>query len=301
MTSREILLSVSVLISLIFACVCLFLYLKKRHDVLKLTKSIDDFIKNGDLTHFSAKDGDFARLQNAVSDLENLYKYEKQKSVLNMRKTDNFIADISHQLKTPLAGLRLYVEIEHENNPTEHTLKELQLIEKTENLIFKLLKLEKIKNDVYTMNFKLCDVKDIVDETISEFRHLYKYKNYTVNGNATMRCDKTWLCEAIGNVVKNASEHTAEDGLIEIDIFDGDKSTLISVKDNGCGVSEKELGTLFERFSVTENSAPAGCGIGLAITKAIVEKHHGTVFAENTGSGFKVSMCFPRTDCCETF
>lgn len=300
MTSREIILLILTGICFLVAVVSFILYIKRKRDILRLAESIDNYIEKGELTHFSTSDNSFAPLQNSVADLENLHQYEKQKTAIESRKTTDFIADISHQIKTPLAGLRLYVEIEENTNPSEHTKKEIQLIEKMESLVYRLLRLEKIKNDAYVMDYKFYQVKEIVDEVVSEFQPLFKNKKYSVSGNSKMRCDKAWLNEAIGNLVKNASEHTEDDGIIEINISDGDKSTTISVKDNGCGVDEKELHMLFERFHRTKNANPNSAGIGLAITKAIVEKHHGTITAENTGTGLNVVMCFPHIDGYET-
>ena len=131
---------------------------------------------------------------------------------------------------------------------------------------------------------------------VDEFRPLFPNKKYTVSGESRFRLDKAWLSEALGNVVKNASEHTAENGKIAITIENSEQSTTVSIKDNGGGVPEEELSKLFQRFHRTENANPNSAGIGLAITKAIVEKHHGTITAENTGEGLNVIMCFPHID-----
>ena len=68
------------------------------------------------------------------------------------------------------------------------------------------------------------------------------------------------------------------------------------IEDNGGGVAEDELSMLFRRFHRSQNASPDSAGIGLAITKAIVEKHHGTITAENSEKGLRVSMCFPIID-----
>jgi signal transduction histidine kinase len=290
-----------VIVILLIATIILFVNNRKIHkNVNLLTQSIDEFIERDSATQFSTSDNNFSRLQNSVCDLESLLKLEQNNTVKESKKNTEFIYDISHQLKTPLAGLRLYAELENHENPSEHTQKELQLIEKMENLIYKLLRLEKIKSDSYEMDFQYYEVRDIVQEIVNEFKPLFKQKQYIIEGSSVMRCDKAWLVEAIGNLVKNASEHTADDGMVEVNIESSEKSTIITVSDNGGGVSENDLPMLFTRFHKSENSKPNSAGIGLAITKAIVEKHHATISAENKDNGLCIVMCFPHIDGYET-
>lgn len=296
MTEREIFFLIICLISLICAVVSMCLWIKRKKDIYNLSQSVNKFIEKGEATDFSTDDNSFALLQNSISDLENLYKLEKSNTEKESKKNTQFISDISHQLKTPLAGLRLYCEMEHNSNPSEHTQKELVLIEKMENLIYKLLRLEKIKSDSYVMDFQFYNIKEIADEILTEFSPLFPNKKYKVIGDGVMRCDKQWIGEALTNLIKNASEHTADDGTVEITVSSSDKSAIVSVSDNGGGVDEQDLPKLFSRFHKTKNSKPDSAGIGLAITKAIVEKHHGTISAENSAEGLCVTMCFPHID-----
>ena len=261
-----------------------------------LTKSIEDFIDNDVPTEFSTSDNHFSRLQNAVNDLEELYHLEQNNIAKKSKQNTEFISDVSHQLKTPLAGMKLYVEMENELNPNEHTQKELLLIEKMENLIYKLLRLEKIRTDSYTMDFKFESLNELCNEILSEFRPMFPAKSYSVSGESRLRMDRAWMYEAIANIVKNACEHTADNGRIAITIEDSEKSTSMFIKDNGGGVSAEDLPKLFSRFHRTDNANPNSAGIGLAITKAVIERHHGTITAENTVDGLSVIICIPHID-----
>ncbi|MBR2589525.1 MAG: HAMP domain-containing histidine kinase [Clostridia bacterium] len=286
---------IMIIVCAVLLIISMILFINNR----KIHKDIDKLstaIESEKLTEYSTADNHFSHLHNAVADLENRLRLEKSNTARESKKNSEFISDISHQLKTPLAAMRLYVEMEHSESPNEHTEKELQLIDKMENLIYKLLRLEKIKSDSYVMDFAFCDIKEVADEVTSEFKPLFPNKEYTVTGSSRFRLDKAWMSEALGNVIKNASEHTADDGKIEITIESSEQSTTVSIKDNGGGVAEEELPKLFQRFHRTENTNPNSAGIGLAITKAIVEKHHGTITAENTGEGLNVIMCFPHID-----
>lgn len=286
-------------IILILTALCIFvIVLKILQDkrISKLTDEINDFVENGKQTDFSVKDNNFARLQNSVNDLENLIILEKNNTLNETKKNIEFISDVSHQLKTPLAGIRLYCEMDNAVNKTEHTEKELMLIEKMENLIQNLLKLEKIRSDAYVMEFQKSETKVIIEEIITDLKHIFPQKEYTVTGNGVLRCDKSWLKEAISNVIKNASEHTDANGKVDVCISQSSKSTIIEIQDNGGGIDEEEISELFTRFCKTKISLPTSAGIGLAITKAIVEKHHGIISAENKNGGLCITMCFPHID-----
>lgn len=288
----------SVLCAVLAVCVivlsCVFAKRKKR--IRTLTKSIDQYLETGAVTDFSTRDDLLAQLQNAVFDLENRLEREKQNTRERSRQNTEFISDVSHQLKTPLAGLRLYCEMEHAANPSDHTQKELALVEKMEDLIARLLRLEKIRTDAYTMNFQTYDAADLIDPLIAQFRHLFPKKQYAVTARGKVRCDQEWLGEAVGNLIKNASEHTAPDGCVAVSVQEKNGAAQITVQDNGGGVPKQDLPLLFTRFHKAQNALPSSAGIGLAITKAVVEKHHGTVSAENKNGGLCVVICLPHID-----
>ena len=293
---KDIFLIVALVIMTVLCVVLIALHIINKKKTRALTQSIDKFIKDGIMTELSTSDGDFAHLQSNVCELEARLIQERECTKLEAKNNTEFISDISHQLKTPLAGLRLYCEMEHNTTPSSHTEKELVLISKMEKLIHNVLKLEKIRSDTYVMTFAETDIADIADELKAEFSALFSDKTITVNGSGNLRTDKAWLREALGNVIKNACEHTKADGKVDILIEQAEKSVSVIIEDNGGGVPENELPMLFRRFHRTENASPDSAGIGLSITKAIVEKHHGTITTENSEKGLRVTMCFPIID-----
>lgn len=267
-----------------------------KQKVDKLSDDINDFLNDNVKTQFSVYDDDFSKLRNAVVDLEEMINIEKSRIIIENKKNTEFISDISHQLKTPLAALRLYCEMDNSANPTPHNDKELQLIDKMEKLVFQLLRLEKIKVDSYVMDYQYHDTRDIINKIFVEFKPIFPNKHFVVKGSSILRVDEEWIFEAFANVIKNACEHTVDNGRIMVIISETQRSTNIEIMDNGGGMADDEIPNLFTRFYKSENASPNNTGIGLAITKAIVEKHHGIISAENKNEGLCITICLPHID-----
>jgi signal transduction histidine kinase len=246
---------------------------------------------------FSVDDDDFALLENAVVELESRLLLEQEKARRESQKNAEFIADVSHQLKTPLAALKLYCEMDQAQNPGKDLSRQLALIERMENLIFSLLRLEKLRADAYEMRFAEHNLGDLARQVWSELQPLYPGKRFHLAGSAAMRCDAYWLGEALRNILKNSCEHTPPEGEVNIFITQTERSITITVEDNGGGIPEEELPGLFRRFFRSSRARPdGGVGLGLAIARTIVEKHHGLVSAENTARGLQIALCFPRVE-----
>ena len=288
-----ILLGGALLIVLAVVLVCFF---RNRRKMQLLLKSMDDFLITGTLTPLSTEDSMLGQLQSGICELQNRILQERSFTQKKEKENTEFISDISHQLKTPLAGLRLYCEMEQADSSGSHTEKELALIDKMEKLIANVLRLEKLRSDAYEMHFQLCELSKTANEIRAVMQSLFPDKKITVSGCASMRIDPEWFSEALSNIVKNACEHTGANGEIRILIEPGEHSVSIRVQDNGGGVPDAELPLLFRRFHRTATAIPTSAGIGLAITKVIVEKHHGIISAQNIGSGLCITICLPLID-----
>lgn len=275
-----------------FAVALLF----EKRGIRSLHESLQRFLTEGKRTPPSMRENGRARLQNDIAALEALCICERERAAAAARRNSDFIADVSHQLKTPLAGLRLLCEMDAAQRQNDTAQKELLLITKMETLVQKLLRLEKLCADVYELQFSPCRLEVLLEEIADEAHRMFPTLVYSVSGAAEWRCDRQWLGEAIANIVKNAAEHSPDGGEIDLILDERDACVTITVEDAGGGVAQAQLAHLFDRFYRTETAAPDSVGIGLAISKAIIEKHHGTIFAENGSAGLRVTICLPRID-----
>ena len=261
---------------------------KKRLE--KLAEQMEDCLAGrGKPLSFSLREDALAPVENAAAEMENRIEVEKERYRLEARRTSDLTADISHQLKTPLASLRLFVEMDE----SAHMEQEISQIERMETLIGSLLRLEKLCADGYEFMFAEHAVRPLIENVWNRLRPLWPEKQLTLTGDATIRCDEKWLSEAFLNLLKNACEHTAADGKITVRIEQTDRAFFCAMEDDGGGVPEKDLPHLFERFYRAEGQKQNGAGLGLAIVKEIIYRHHGHISAENTKEGLKFSISIP--------
>ena len=137
-------------------------------------------------------------------------------------------------------------------------------------------------------------VEKIIDECISRTEVLADIRDVriekTVKNDFNLNCDFRWICEAVSNIVKNCIEHT-DGGYVRISAEKNSMYSEITISDNGCGISPKDLPHIFERFYKAQNSSPSSVGIGLSLAKSIVEKTGGYITADSklgVGSTFKL-------------
>ena len=259
--------------------------------IVRLTTQAEEFLSTGKHPlSYSVREDDVAPLHNAISDLEHRLLTAREQLTEETRRVSDLTADISHQLKTPLSSLRLFCEMDE----GAHLAGQLSQIERMEKLIYALLRLERLCADGYEFTFADHDVGAIVERAWSGLREIYPGREMTLSGSAVIHCDEKWLGEAFLNLLKNACEHTPPDSRIQVTLGTTDATFFCTVEDNGGGVPMKDLLRLFERFYRAEGASQEGTGIGLAIVREIIQRHHGSIHAENTREGLKMCIAMPK-------
>lgn len=216
----------------------------------------------------------------------------------------DMISNISHQLKTPLAALTMYMEIleeEPENTETVKTFsgKSLCSLERMEQLIQSLLKMARLDTGNIVFEKRQCPVSEIVAQAAAELSERARKEEKTIVTEGLPEecvfCDPEWTKEAVENLVKNALDHTEAGGTVRIIWKRTPVLFCLTVEDDGCGIAQEDIHHIFKRFYRSKSSSDRqGVGLGLSLAKSIVEGQSGMLSVESKpGEGSAFSMGFP--------
>ncbi len=167
------------------------------------------------------------------------------------------ISDVSHQLKTPLAALKMYDEIMAQENSDKETIhafsrKSLREIRRVEDVVYTLLKIARLDAGVVRMEKAEENIEMLLGDVTERFETLAarEEKEIVLSGkhDVSLYCDALWMSEALGNVVKNALEHTRRGGKIVVSWERTPLLTNIMVEDNGKGIHQEDIHNIFKRF-----------------------------------------------------
>lgn len=224
---------------------------------------------------------------------------EKQE---NLRK--RMAADVAHELRTPLANLQSSLEamIDGIWEPTGERLESChEEITRINRLVGDLEKLERFEAENVTLNISEFDISKLIQHILNNFETEFYEKGVALHftGKAEMiKADRDKISQVIVNLVSNALKYTYEGGHVEIQVKGTERSTEMIVKDSGKGILPEDIPYIFERFyraDKSRNRLTGGSGLGLTITKAIVEAHKGRIkVISEMGKGTTFTVCLPK-------
>lgn len=221
----------------------------------------------------------------------------------------DFIADISHQIKTPLTGLITYLDL-LERTETDSSKKAqisdcIYLAERMNDLVRTLLELAKLDSGAVKLHIETVTVMELIQsakQSAMIARPNTKSSFFTdIEDHIIIRCDRKWFHQAFVNVLVNALDYSPDHSPIKITVRQNDGITVIKVLDHNGGIDEKDLQNIFKRFYRTKNSKNGGFGIGLSMTESIVKLHKGNIRAVNEGDGLAMILTLPLLPCAENY
>ena len=210
------------------------------------------------------------------------------------------LADISHQLRTPLTAMNLTTTMLRSENLTDAKRMELtgelrSLLTRTDWLVETLLKISKLDAGTVKLAKDTVSISELISRSAAPIAIPMELRNQTlvINcGEERFSGDLIWSAEALGNILKNCMEHTPEGGTITVTAQETALYTQIEVTDTGCGFDPKDIPHIFERFYKGSNASQSSYGIGLALARTVITAQNGTVQAMNGEAGAKFIIKF---------
>lgn len=263
---------------------------KKIKEITKMISKINNRQFDIDINDFN--EGELSILKNEISKTTIMLRQVADNSVKDKLNLKDSLGDISHQLKTPLTSITIMIDnILDSPDMDEKTRKKFLINIKREILninflVMSLLKLSKFDANVVKFNKESVYLKDIIIESIKNVSMIKELKNITIkvsgDDNIKLLCDFKWQVESITNILKNSIEHTSEYGTVEVNYSENKLYTRILIKDNGKGIDSGDLPHIFDRFYKGENGSDDSFGIGLSLSKTIIEKEGGSITVKST-------------------
>lgn len=252
---------------------------------------------------------------NNIKDEINFFADLKQKEIERLRKLEvfrrDFIANISHELKTPIFAAQGFVHTLQDGAIDDPEVRDKFLTKATKSLdaldalVQDIIILSQIETGEIKMKFERFDLRDLVQDAVDQFEHKASKKKITIKvtktkESATVYADRLRISQVLSNLISNAINYTPEHGRVEIRFLVGKKNITVFIEDNGEGIPIADLHRIFERFYRVDRSRSrerGGTGLGLAIVKHILEGHNTKAKVTSTpGAGSVFSFKLPKSD-----
>lgn len=268
-------------------------FLKMQYSRINELTAYASRINSGDysLDIRDNREGEISLLKNEIYKITTALREQAESLQREKTALADSLADISHQLKTPLTSLFVLTDLLDDEQPAEVKAGFLERIraqlQRVEWLVTSLLKLSKLDAGAVTLKKEEVSVEELIETALQPLQIPLEIKRQqlSIHGQpgARFKGDLAWTAEALLNIVKNCIEHTPERGSITISYSENPIYTEIIVSDNGPGVDAADLPYIFNRFYKGKNAGDDSVGIGLAMSRAIIARQGGEINVASPG------------------
>lgn len=289
--------SLSIIFSILPVATILIIFIKyerdKSKEIDKIVKCIERINKKNymlDIDEIS--EDELSILKNEIYKTTIMLKEDAENSKKDKIELKKSLSDISHQLKTPLTSILIILDNLIENPSMEENIRNdfiRDIKREITNINFltqNILKLSRLDTNTVKFDNKKNSLKEIINKCISNLVYLCELKNLEIELNmksdCLIMCDFNWQVEAITNVIKNGIEHSFDDSKIIVDVNDNKVYTKIDIINYGDAIPSDEINYIFNRFYKGKNTKSDAIGIGLALSKSIIEKNNANISVESS-------------------
>ncbi len=281
-------------------------------EIRGVADGVESIVQGGGLRLAERGEGDVSLLSHRVNEMAGRLSAAALQLGREKDFLKSFLADVSHQLKTPLSSVKMFTDLlsdeDLDRERREDFLdKSRQQIERMEWLITNLLSCARMEADAVEFHIVPAPLDETIEAALEGLRPAWEAKGVELAwrppaARVIVPHDRRWIAEALSNIVKNAVEHTPKGGQVEVAVEEDPVLARVIVTDSGAGIAREDLPGIFARFFRTPSSGQeagdgprpiSGTGIGLALAKAIVERHGGVVSVSSppgAGTAFSVTL-----------
>lgn len=306
---NKILIIIGAFIGVILLIIIYFLYLIRSKIVEfsnLMSEVIDKIIsKEEKIVFIEDEESLLSKLQHKFKKLVDILDNDRESALREKDNIKSLIADISHQIKTPIANITMYNDTLIERDLTRDQqsmfLNNMKFqVSKLEWLVQSLIKMSRLESNIIALNKMESSLSDTIANALSGVFLKAEEKNIEVkvecDSSIKVFHDKKWTSEALFNIIENAVKYTQANGSISINVEEWELFIKIDIEDTGMGISEEDINNIFKRFyRCSDVSQIEGIGIGLYLTNEIITKQGGYIKVKsNKGIGTTFSVFLPR-------
>lgn len=284
------------IMGVLFLLLYLFSNYRRYSRLANLAQDIDRMLHQKTPIPFEKyREGELSILENELSKMTLRLTEQAESLLKDKRYLSDTMADLSHQLRSPLTSLQLVTAMLKDASVGSDSwckllIEQNRLLAHMSWLIEAMLKMAKMDANTAYLKSEPISVQELITKACEPFLIPMELHNQTIicqlpETDSSFTGDLNWTVEAIQNILKNCTEHISSGGEIRIQAESNTLLTTIIIEDNGSGFSSEDLPHLFERFYKGNNSASQSIGIGLALSRMIISAQNGTIKAENRLEG----------------
>lgn len=295
------------ILTLLLGILAIIVYLQKRQHRIEELQSYMEKLSRGNY-RLELEENANDELSGLRNEVYRLTVQLKESAALEQRRRQalaDSVANISHQLKTPMTSMTILLDNLTENEEMDETTRHHFLAEVSRQLtgmswlIAVMLKLSRLEAGVVELQRAPVEAKTLVEKCTAKLQTAAEWKDVLLDvqlqPGASLTVDENWTVEALCNIVKNAIEHSPVESSVQIAVTENEIYTEIRVADSGTGISREEREKLFQRFYRGSSAAQDSIGIGLALAKEVVEQQHGHIQVDSQeGKGTVFSLKFMK-------